>query len=927
MVTHDSTQLVQTDALSKERLHALYRTIERMNSVYELPDLLTLLLDQVLEDTHGQRGYLLLIQDPAPDDDEPRLEVKAVSGAGVDVTEVETDIYQLVSRTVVRDVLRSGEARITDDIGQDVRYMEYLGRRSSEHKWPSIVAIPLKVADRLIGLIYIEHPKPGAFFKPDLEFVSAFAAQAAVAVDRAQQSQRRVEELERLNEVSRSVVRVLDLDQVLVRIMREATHMLDVETGSVLLVDQGTGELVFRLSVQEGRPVHITQRLKVGQGVAGWVAEHGEPLLVPEVHHDPRWYGEVENGFATRSILCVPLKIDDHVIGVLQALNKKGPLGFTDRDLALLSAFATSATVAIENARLFAEARQARELRALNKMAAALGSTLELETVLEIGLTQVLDVMGVEAAAVGLRGDATGELAVAATQGWRGEGVPVGTHLPAGEGLSGQVATSGEVLVVDETTRHFPISGDPLYSDEGVRAVALAPMRVGGQVVGVLSAISYRPHTFTREEIEVLSAIGGMFGVAVENARLYEEVRSNLMQLAYFNEVGSALTASLDLEQVLQIIMEGVISLIGVERASIFLIDEASDDLVLKYSAHVREIIRLPAPWQGVVGWIATHGKPAIVNDVREDARFLPDIDAITQFDTCSILGAPLQVKDRTIGVVEVLNKLEGPFTENDRDSLVDFSKWAAIALHNARLYWELDEAKDRQASAEAVVEVGDMALNLTHELNNRIGIIPVAVSRIQAKCEDELNNHYLKEKLELISRMADESKTRIQRIRGPFEVADEEPLSVSECLAETFDGFQTKPGIKVVERYQPGLPPVMAAREKLMQAFCHIIGNALDALGESENGQLWLSTRRRLDGLVEVVIADDGPGIPPEILADLFAPGRTTKKQRGGLGLGLWWTHYYVRRLGGQVKLQSTPGQGTVVSIRLPAIQEEASS
>jgi signal transduction histidine kinase len=117
-----------------------------------------------------------------------------------------------------------------------------------------------------------------------------------------------------------------------------------------------------------------------------------------------------------------------------------------------------------------------------------------------------------------------------------------------------------------------------------------------------------------------------------------------------------------------------------------------------------------------------------------------------------------------------------------------------------------------------------------------------------------------------------------------------------------------------------------MAAREKLIQAFCHIIGNALDAMGEIEKGQLWLSTRRRQDGLVEAVISDDGPGIPPEILDALFVPGLTTKKEKGGLGLGLWWTDIYVRRLGGQVILHSTLGQGTVVSIRLPAIQETSS-
>ncbi|MEK7784858.1 MAG: GAF domain-containing protein, partial [Chloroflexota bacterium] len=523
-------------------------------------------------------------------------------------------MLRFVSGNVARDVLKQGEPRVIEDLQKDERYRDTVGPMTVKVKWRSILAIPLKAADRLIGLMYIEHPGRQAFPNPDLDFLSAFAGQAAVVIERARQSQRRIEELERLSEVSRSLVRVLDLDQVLTRILHEATHLLDVETGSVLLVDETTRELVFQVSVQEGRPVSITQRLQTGQGVAGWVAQHGESLLVSDVHQEPRWYGEVEDNFLTRSVLCVPLKTGDKVIGVLQALNKKGPTGFTDRDLTLLTAFAASATVAIENARLFAEARQARQLRALNEVAAALGSTLELQAVLETGLTKALEAVQAEAGAVSLLDETTGELVMAATHGWRRSSVPVGTHIPAGQGLSGLVAATGEVVVTSDVGSDTRVAIQP-FRDEGIEAMVLVPMRAGGEVVGVLGVMSYVPHHFTEEEIHVISTIGGMFGAAVRNARLYEEVSANLTQLSYLNEVGGALTASLDLERVLQIIMKGLTSLIGVERASIFLIDEASGDLVLEYSLGGKESIRLPAPWTGIVGWITLHGAPVIVND------------------------------------------------------------------------------------------------------------------------------------------------------------------------------------------------------------------------------------------------------------------------------------------------------------------------
>ncbi|HDQ73865.1 MAG TPA: GAF domain-containing protein [Chloroflexi bacterium] len=928
-------EAARSSALPQDQLRALYQIIERMNSVYELPDLLAFILDRVLEYTGGLRGYLLLDRETADGENNPRLAVEAVRGQEVDQIRAESDALRFVSGTVACDVLQKGEPRVIEDIQHDERYREAAGALTSEFKWRSILAIPLKAADRLIGLMYIEHPGRNAFPNPDLEFLSAFAGQAAVAIDRARQSQRRIEELERLSQISRSVVRVLDLDQVLIRILHEAARLLNVETGSVLLVDEETGELAFRVSVQDGRSVEIRQRLAVGQGVAGWVAQHGEPLLAPDARREPRWYGEVEQGFETRSILCVPLKTNGRVIGVLQALNKKGPVGFTDRDLSLFSAFAASATVAIENARLFTEARQARELRALNEVAAVLSGTLELDIVLETGLAKALEVIQAEAGAVSLVDEASGELVMAATHGWRRDSVPVGTRIPVDQGLSSIVAATGEALVTSDV-KHDPRVAIEAFRDEGVQAMVLVPMRAGGEVLGVLSGMSYEPYTFTAGEIDVLSTIGGMFGAAVGNARLYDEVRANLKQLAYLNEVGGALTASLDLEQVLQIIMEGVTSLIGVERASIFLIDEASGDLVLEYNLGGGDRIRLPRPWPGIVGWIAAHGEPIIVNDVRRDPRFLPDIDTATQFDTRAILGAPLKLDERIIGAIELLNKEGGPFTEADCDLLLGFSKWAAIALHNARLYQELDEATERLASVEAVAVMSDMALNLTHRLNNRISVARVDAARIQAKCPDELKNSYLSDKIERIHRVTTESLNIIRRIREPFEVADVEPVDVSDCLAEALRTCQVAPGIQVIEAYEPDLPPVMATREKLIETFNHVLGNALDALEGAETGHLRLQVRYRPDRLVEVVITDDGTGISPAVQAHLFEPFFTTKKgDSGGLGLGLWLTRMYVSRLGGQVELDSTPGQepgqgpgqgpkqGTTVRIRLPAVQE----
>ena len=150
-------------ALPREQLQALYQIIERMNSVYELPELLAFILDRVLEHTGGRRGYLLLSRQPAADESGSFQDVAAARGEQLDQAKIEDDVLRFVSGNVARDVLKQGEPRVIEDLQQDERYRDTVGPMTVKVKWRSILAIPLKAADRLIGLMYIEHPGRQAF--------------------------------------------------------------------------------------------------------------------------------------------------------------------------------------------------------------------------------------------------------------------------------------------------------------------------------------------------------------------------------------------------------------------------------------------------------------------------------------------------------------------------------------------------------------------------------------------------------------------------------------------------------------------------------------------------------------------------------------------------------------------------------------------
>lgn len=173
--------------------------------------------------------------------------------------------------------------------------------------------------------------------------------------EKVRELKNRVSDLSCLMRVSSILNSTLDLAELLQTIMEISEQVLKAEASSLMLIDEATNELVFEITRGEkGKEIKEKFRLKMGQGIAGWVALHGEPLLIPDVTKDPRFYSKPDKstGFVTRSIGCVPLRVKKKIIGILEIINPVGKKEFDDTDMQMLSAFADSAAVAIENARM-----------------------------------------------------------------------------------------------------------------------------------------------------------------------------------------------------------------------------------------------------------------------------------------------------------------------------------------------------------------------------------------------------------------------------------------------------------------------------------------------------------------------------------------------------------------------------------------------
>ena len=189
-----------------------------------------------------------------------------------------------------------------------------------------------------------------------MDEVKVLKKQIASLQRKCKNQQQEIRNLKKLIRINSNITSAsLNIDKLLNTIMRTAEKVMSSQTSSLMLIDEETNELVFEVARgKSGKKLKQKIRLKLGQGIAGWVALHGKPLVVADVNKDPRFFSKADkdSGFQTSSIICVPLKVQNKTIGVLQALNPLNKKSFSNRDLPIFRAFANLSAVAIENAKV-----------------------------------------------------------------------------------------------------------------------------------------------------------------------------------------------------------------------------------------------------------------------------------------------------------------------------------------------------------------------------------------------------------------------------------------------------------------------------------------------------------------------------------------------------------------------------------------------
>ncbi len=327
---------------------------------------------------------------------------------------------------------------------------------------------------------------------------------------------------------------------------------------------------------------------------------------------------------------------------------------------------------------------------------------------------------------------------------------------------------------------------------------------------------------------------------------------------------------------------------------------------------------------------------PVTSEDLRTDHRFYRADLAESQAWTRALIVPLLTSAEGTsvgqngpggsaIGAFSVygVGVERGSFAESEWDKkvLTCLAHYAALAYQNAVHQRALRAAEERHAVAETFAAVGDVAANVLHHLNNKVGTIPVRVQAIQDKCAPSLaGDAYLASNIAEIERSAREAMDAVRESLIYLRPIHASPVDVAGCVGAALASLHPPDAVRIELSDLEVLPPVNASQRSLTFVFTNLLENAMVAM----QGQGTITIRGRADETwVELVVEDDGPGIPAEMQERIFefAPAGQAPGRNGNLGFGLWWVKTLMTRLGGTVRVESDGHRGTRFRLSLPRV------
>ncbi len=678
--------------------------------------------------------------------------------------------------------------------------------------------------------------------------------------------------LDLLYSISRELAAALDLSTVLQRVLLLSMKNVGAINGSILVLDE-RGELV-ESAIITGEQIHeqTTPQLRITleRGLAGWVFRHRQAALVTNTLEDERWVSRLDEAgepVAAKSAVSAPILARDQLVGVITLVHPT-PGFFSREHLELVQAIADQAGIAILNARLYAESqRQARVMAALAESSAAITASLKLDEVLARILDQTSQALGVEMVSLALIDGSTQELLYRAATGGKDRQAILGMRLAPGQDVAGWVAHHGVgAVIVDPSQDERVDPGIEARLGFTRRAIACAPIRSQGEVIGVLEALNPLEGAFDPDALLVLTRIGNLAGTAIRHAQLFE-----LLEAAHqrYRELFED-----NIDPILITDWEGKI---------------------LEANRQVSAITGLPS--QSLIGMHLDQLRivnPEVVGQYYEklSSGETYSYEATLYLDTGREI--PVQVYARKVQIDGV-----------------------------PHLQWILRDITERKNLDNLR---NDLISMIYHDLRSPLANIVSSLDVLEAMLPPQAEpsqRSLLKiaiRSTERIQRLTS-SLLDLRRLEAGQPIANQQPISPASLCNEAVDvvtPILANKNQQISLLLPEDLPLVWVDADMIRRVLTNLLENAVKYT--PAGSQISIGAQKSADQVL-MWVQDTGPGIPPseqERIFDKFTRlhGRTGPR---GFGLGLAFCRLAVEAHGGRIWVESSPESGACFKFTLP--------
>jgi signal transduction histidine kinase/putative methionine-R-sulfoxide reductase with GAF domain len=630
-------------------------------------------------------------------------------------------------------------------------------------------------------------------------------------------------------------------------------------------------------------------------------------------------------GTEMQSVACYPLIVDQENLGALYVQNERAN-SFSELELAALDNYATLAGMTLAAASraqqaIQEQARKEKELRRLRRAGMMISSRSSLKETLETILYMAMEVTEAKYGIIRLV-DASGDFLL--TQAFSGErlGKPAVEALRIDEhSITGWVALKREPLVIADLSNepwrniYYPFDLELTMRSE----LAVPLIGASGRLEGVLNLESPQVNAFSKQDRYILQILATQAVIAIQEVRLLDALQ----------EISSLLLTQ-PLQEVMQSLVVKACDLLNVPHSLLWFQDQG--ELVLKAGTPPDLAGTHIGLADSLAGQAILTGKPLAY---RLEEEHFPDFDRLPDSERSgAALIVPLfasgqnQEPGTPLGAFVVLSRANDgrdfEQAEWDKKVLIILGHYASLAQQFAAHLEALRSAEEQRAVAEAFAAVGDIASNLLHRLNNKIGTIPVRVEGIQDKSRGALmQDAYLFKNLEEIEQSALEAMEIVHDSLFHLRPIQFTSVCVQESVEEAISTANLPPGVQVEVHDLAELPHVYAGPKRLTLVFVNLLENAADAM--HGKGSIYINGRT-LDQRVEIRVSDSGPGISPELHERIFELNYSSRAgdTPGRLGFGLWWVKTLMARFGGSVSVESDGHAGTTFVLMLPRRERE---